>query len=125
MVLVDTSIWINHFRKSDRHLRELLMDGAVACHRFVVCELACGNFSNRQEILSLLQALPLAPEVEFSEYLYFIEQNQLFGKGIGFVDIHMLASAQLSRIPLWTADNRLKAASAGLNLHYQTRALPL
>ena len=121
MVLVDTSVWINHLRKNDRHLEQLLLDGAVICHAHIIGELACGNIKNRKEIITLLQALPQAPVVEFEEYLYFIEQNQLFGKGIGFVDIHLLASAQLSQLPLWTADKRLQSASAEINLQYQKK----
>jgi len=121
MVLVDTSVWINHFRSSDRHLEKLLIDGAVVCHIHIIGELACGNITNRKEIISLLQALPQVPFIEFDEYLYFIEQNQLFGKGIGFVDIHLLASAQLSQVPLWTADKRLKTASTELNLQYKEK----
>ena len=100
MVLVDTSVWINHLRNSDRHLEKLLFNGEVVCHPHIIGELACGNIKNRQEIISLLQALPQAPLVNFEEYLFFIEQNQLHGKGIGFVDIHLLASAQLKQLPL-------------------------
>ena len=118
MVLVDTSVWINHFRNSDRHLEKLLFNGEVVCHAHIIGELACGNIKNRKEIISLLQALPQAPVVEFEEFLYFIEENQLSGKGIGFVDIHLLASAKLGQVPLWTADKRLKSASAELNLSY-------
>ena len=121
MVLVDTSVWINHLRKNDRHLEQLLLDSAVICHVHIIGELACGNIKNRKEIIALLQTLPQSPIVEFDEYLYFIEQNQLFGKGIGFVDIHLLASAQLCQVPLWTEDKRLKTASAELNLQYQKK----
>ena len=121
MVLVDTSVWINHLRKNDRHLEQLLFDGAVICHVHIIGELACGNIKNRKEIITLLQALPQASVVEFEEYLYFLDQNQLFGKGIGFVDIHLLASAQLCQVPLWTADKRLIAASAELNLQYKKK----
>ena len=116
MVLVDTSVWINHFRKTDKRLGRLLFDGQVVCHPHIIGELACGNIKNRQEIISLLQVLPQIALVEFDEFLFFIEQNQLYGKGIGFVDIHLLASAKLDQIPLWTADKRLQAASAALNL---------
>jgi predicted nucleic acid-binding protein len=121
MVLVDTSVWINHLRKSDRHLEKLLIAGEVICHFHIIGELACGNITNRKEIIALLLALPQAPVIEFDEYLYYIEQNQLFGRGIGFVDIHLLASAQLSQVSLWTADKRLNAASAELNLQYHKK----
>jgi predicted nucleic acid-binding protein len=119
MVLVDTSIWINHFRDGDRHLEKLLVEGEVLGHTHVIGELACGNLKNRTEIISLLQALPIAPVVEFQEFLYFVEQNKLSGRGVGFVDIHLLASAQLEQVPLWTADKRLKDAAADLDLNYK------
>ena len=121
MVLVDTSIWINHLRDSDRHLEKLLFDGAVVCHTHIIGELACGNLKNRKEIISLLQSLPIAPVVEFHEYLYFIEQNKLSGRGVGFVDIHLLASAQMGQLPLWTTDKRLKATATDLDLHYKKK----
>lgn len=121
MVLVDTSIWINHLRDGDQHLEKLLFDCDVVCHNHIIGELACGNMKNRNEIISLLQALPMAPIVEFSEFLYFIEQHKLSGRGIGFVDIHLLASAQLGQVPLWTADKRLKTASTDLDLNYKKK----
>jgi len=121
MVLVDTSVWINHLRDGDRRLEKLLFDGDVACHTHVIGELACGNLKNREEIISLLQALPLTPVVEFHEYLFFIEQNQLSGKGIGLVDIHLLASATLGQVPLWTSDKRLENAAAQLGLNYRQK----
>jgi len=86
------------------------------CHPFIIGELACGNLKNRHEILSLLQSLPMAPIIEFDEFLYFIERNELMGIGIDFVDVHLLASAQLAGIPLWTADKRLKSVAIKLDL---------
>jgi predicted nucleic acid-binding protein len=121
MVLVDTSVWINHLRDRDRHLEKLLFDGDVVCHTHIIGELACGNLKNRKEIISLLQSLPIAPVIEFYEYLFFIEQNQLSGKGMGFVDIHLLASAKLGQVPLWTADKKLKTVSADLDLNYKKK----
>ncbi len=121
MVLVDTSVWIDHLRDGNQHLEKLLFDGEVACHIHIIGELACGNLKNRVEIISLLQSLPVTSIIEFSEYLYFIDQNQLSGKGIGFVDIHLLASAKLGHVPLWTADKRLQAAAANLDLHYKKK----
>ena len=118
MVLVDTSIWVTHFREGDRHLEALLLDAAVMCHPFIVGELACGNLRNRNEILSLLQALPIAPIIEFDEFLYFVDRNQLMGRGIGFVDVHLLASSQLAGIPLWTSDKKLMSVAIKLDLAY-------
>ena len=119
MVLVDTSIWVTHLRQGNRQLENLLMDAEVMCHPFIIGELACGNLTNRNEILSLLKSLPLAPMIEFDEYIFFIERNRLMGIGIGFVDVHLLASAKLTEIPLWTADNRLKSAATKLGLTYK------
>ena len=121
MILVDTSVWVNHLRDGDQHLKKLLFDGDVVCHSHIIGELACGNIKNRKEIILLLQSLPTAPHVEFQEFLYFIEQNQLYGKGVGFVDIHLLASAQLGQIPLWTTDRRLKVAATELGLNYRKK----
>mgnify|MGYP001825983933 FL=1 len=119
MVLVDTSIWVTHLRQGSRQLEKLLMDAEVMCHPFIIGELACGNLKNRNEIFSLLQSLPLAPTIEFDEYIFFIDKNHLMGKGIGFVDVHLLASAQLTGIPLWTANKRLKPAADQLKLTFK------
>lgn len=118
MVLVDTSVWVTHLRQGSKRLEKLLMDAKVWCHPFIIGELACGNLKNRDEIISLLQSLPMAPTVEFDEFLFFIEEHHLMGKGVGFVDIHLLASAQLAGIPLWTADKRLKSAADQLALAF-------
>ena len=119
MVIVDTSIWIAHLRQGNRQLESLLMDAEVTCHPFIIGELACGNLKNRNEIISLLQSLPMAPMIEFDEFLLFIDKNRLMGKGIGFVDIHLLASTQLAGVLLWTTDKRLKSAAGQLNLAYK------
>lgn len=119
MILVDTSVWIDHLRKNDRHLQFLLYEGEVVCHSLVIGELVCGNLKNRQEIISLLQSLPMAPQIEFDEYLYFIERYKLYGKGIGFIDVHLLASAKLAQTLLWTLDKRLKSAAIELEINYK------
>ena len=119
MVLVDTSIWVTHLRRGSRQLEKLLTDAEVICHPFIICELACSNLKNRNEIISLLQSLPMASTIEFDEFLFFIDRNQLMGKGVGFVDVHILASAQLAGVPLWTADKRLKSAADQLELTYK------
>jgi predicted nucleic acid-binding protein len=116
MILVDTSIWVTHLRQGSRQLEKLLMDAEVMCHQFIIGELACGNLKNRNEIISLLQSLPIAPTVEFDEFLFFIDHNQLMGKGVGFVDVHLLASAKLAEVPLLTTDKRLKSAADQLEL---------
>ena len=121
MVLVDTSIWIIHLRQGSRRLEKLLMNAEVMCHPFIIGELACGNLKNRNEIISLLQALPMAPAIESGEFLFLIDQNHLMGKGIGFVGISLLASAQLAGVPLWTADKRLKSVAGQLELVFKLR----
>ena len=119
MILVDTSIWITHLRQGNRKLEKLLMDAEVMCHPYIIGELACGILKNRNEIISLLKSLPMAPVIEFDEFLFFIDRNQLTGKGVGFVDIHLLASAQLAGVPLWTADKRLKSVADQLKLKFK------
>ena len=119
MVLVDTSIWVLHLRTGDSHLKALLNDGKVLCHPFVVGELACGHIKNRTEVLSLLQALPMAEMAEQEEILQFIEIQRLMSVGPGLLDVHLLAAAFLSRAELWTLDRHLKAASARLNIDYK------
>jgi len=119
MVLVDTSIWVSHFRVGSRELEKLLLDAEVVCHSFIIGELACGNIRNRKEILRLLRSLPLVPILDSEECLFFIERNRLMGTGAGFVDVHLLASARLSGIPLWTSDKKLKSLAIQLNLAYK------
>ena len=118
MVLVDTSVWISHFREGHPELREQLLEGKVVCHPFVIGELACGTLQNRREILTLLKALPLAAQAEHDEILHFIETKNLMGMGLGYIDVHLLASALLSGIFLWTHDNPLKKAAHRLEILY-------
>ncbi len=118
MVLVDTSVWINHFRKGDGKLNELLMEGRAAIHEFIIGELACGSFKNYDEIMSLINNLHRSKMVTIEEYLLFVRKNKLNGKGIGFVDIHLLASSKLSGYPLFTYDKKLSAAAKDLGLSY-------
>ena len=119
MILVDTSIWIDHLRKNDQYLQFLLLEGEVVCHSLVIGELVCRNLKNRKEIISLLQSLPMAPQIEFDEYLYFIEKHKLYGKGIGFIDIHLLASAKLAQTKLWSLDKKLNSAAIELGINYK------
>ena len=114
MILVDTSVWIEHFRSGSVELATLLHEGAVACHPFIVGELACGNLKNRAEIISLLQELPMATCAEDAEVIQFINDHKLMGKKLGYIDIHLLMSALLTRIPLWSFDKRLHEVSLKL-----------
>ena len=118
MVLVDTSAWVVHLRNGNSGLETLLNEGHVVCHPLVVGELACGNLKNRAEILSLLQALPVATQVEHEEVMKFIEDHTLIGKGLGYIDIHLIASAILTDIPLWTVDKKLNEISSKLGIGY-------
>jgi predicted nucleic acid-binding protein len=118
MVLVDTSIWIDHLKKGNASLEKLLLDMEVVCHPFIIGELACGNLKNRNEILSLLYSLPTAPILEHNEILYFIESKKLMGIGIGLIDVHLLASARLAHAPLWTIDKKLLSASGALGISF-------
>ena len=120
MVLVDTSVWVDHFRRGLPELAEQLEAAAVVCHPFVLGELACGNLRNRREILELLQTLCTCPVAAHEEVLRFIESNRLMGLGLGYVDVHLLASAKLANLPLWTFDRPLHSAAARLNLAYHT-----
>ena len=119
MVLVDTSIWVSHFRDGHPDLKDLLFEGKVVCHPFVIGELACGNLRNRQEILALMKALPVAKQAEHEEVLRFIETHSLMGIGLGYIDVHLLASALLSGISLWTIDIPLKKAARKLEVCFE------
>ncbi len=120
MVLVDTSIWIDHLRAGNHRLETLLLDAEVACHPQIIGELACGNIRNRDEVLNLLQALPIAPTIAQDEFFFFVGRHLLMGQGIGFVDVHLLASAQLSDLLLWTHDRRLRTAAGKLGIAWST-----
>lgn len=119
MILVDTSVWIDHLRSGEPALSEALEGGRVLMHPFVLGELACGNLKNRSEVLRLLGDLPAAPTATDPETLDFIERRALMGRGIGYIDVHLLASAALDGVArLWTRDRRLSAAAAELELAF-------
>ena len=120
MILVDTSVWVDHLRNGDARLADLLERGSVVMHPFVVGEIACGSLTHRASILELLRELPTAVIAESEEALGFIERHSLHGKGIGYVDIHLLASVALTQgARLWTRDKRLQAAADDLGCAYQ------
>lgn len=113
MILVDTSVWIDHFRGGDPELASLLRDGRVLIHPGVTGELALGQLSRRSEILGLLRNLPQAKAATDAEVLTLIDNDQLFGLGIGYVDAHLLAATILTTgARLWTRDRRLAAVAA-------------
>ena len=116
MILVDTSVWVDHFRRDNRRLRELLLDDVVLVHPFVVGELGCDNLRQRAAILHYLVELPALPPVEHEEALGFVEAQRLAAAGIGWIDVHLLASAVLGRAALWTLDRRLASVVQRLGL---------
>lgn len=118
MVLVDTSVWVDHLRRGAIGLDAPLSEGQVLCHPFIIGELACGNLKNRSSILALLHTLPTVRTAEDDEVLQFIEKLRLMGKGLGYIDAHLLASSLLSHVPLWTLDKRLGDAAAALGIRY-------
>ena len=115
-MLVDTSIWVEHLRTDIPDLRTLLLRGSVECHPFVIGELACGTMRRRAQILTLLQRLPSVIAASDKEVLAFIEGHHLMGRGIGWIDAHLLVSAALSRTRLWTRDRRLLDVARMLGL---------
>ncbi|HUP17314.1 MAG TPA: PIN domain-containing protein [Acidimicrobiia bacterium] len=115
-MIVDTSVWVQHLRKGEPRLREYLDDGIVMVHPCVIGELACGNIHNRSEVLSLLASLLTTHVVADDELLHFVETEGLYGRGMGWVDIHLLASARVSGVRLWTRDRRLGEAALALGV---------
>jgi len=116
VILADTSVWIDHFRRGNERLESLLNEGAVLRHPFVVGELACGNLRRRDEIITLLRVLPAAESVSDEEVLAFVERHELYGQGLGWIDVHILASAKLSKSSLWTLDRSLARAARKLDV---------
>jgi len=119
VILVDTSVWIDHLRSGEPALARVLEGGRVLMHPFVLGELACGNLENRGEVLRLLGDLPAAPTATDPEALGLIERRALMGRGIGYVDVHLLASTALTGVArLWTRDRSLAAVAAELELAF-------
>ena len=116
MVLVDTSVWIAHFRQASPALVHLLEEGLVAAHPFVIGELACSHLRNRAEIIRLLATLHRCETASHDEVLTFIDRHKLMRTGLGYVDVHLLASALIDRVHLWTLDRRLKHTASRLNV---------
>jgi predicted nucleic acid-binding protein len=123
MILVDTSIWIDHLRKGNNTLSLLLEQDLVLIHQFIVGELACGSMVNRHEILGLLRTLPAVTAAGHDEVLQLVEAKHLFGLGIGWIDVHLLASARISHALLWTSDRRLKRAAESIRIAYSPVSL--
>lgn len=120
MILVDTSVWIDHLRSGNAALARLLDDGAVLTHPWVIGELALGSLANREELLTLLHGLPQATVADGHEILLLIEQLPLYGVGIGYVDAQLLAATTLTpNTKLWTTDKRLANVTVRVGLGFQ------
>ena len=119
MILVDTSVWIDHLHRSESHLRELLDAREVLMHAMVVGEISCGRLRNREEVLRSLSDLPAINECEHAEVRLMIERRGLVGRGIGFIDAHLLCSV-LGRAgtALWTRDTKLSGIADDLGIAY-------
>jgi len=123
MILVDTSVWVDHFRRREPILERLLAIGSVYMHPFVIGELACGNMKHREHILSLLKDLPAATLATDNEALLYIEKKVLMGRGIGFIDVHLLAASALTvGASLWTRDKRLHTVADSLGIAWRKPA---
>jgi len=122
VVLVDTSVWVEHLRKASPLLQELLESQEVVVHTFVIGELACGHLPDRPAVLGNLSLLPRADAATDDEALHLIETGGLYGAGLGYIDVHLLASALLSNSLFWTRDKRLHKAAVQLGLAWSPNA---
>jgi len=116
VTLVDTSVWVDHLHDGEPDLAQLLDRGEVLCHPFVIGELACGSMKNRTEILGLLAALPEADVADHNEVLHLVNEHELMGKGLGWIDVHLMASALLSGCALWTRDKAVLSAALAVGI---------
>ncbi len=115
MILADTSVWVDHLRHGDAQLVALLERASILMHPLIVGEVACSSLMNRKTVLALLQGMPTAVVAEHDEVLTFVERCRLWGKGIGYVDMHLLAAVALTHgATLWTRDKRLRSVSQEL-----------
>lgn len=123
MILLDTSVWIDHLRQRDAQVVSLLQADLVLVHPFVIGELACGTLQSRSTILELLSNLPQVRVAQEHEVLFFIDRHKLMGQGIGYIDAHLLAATVLTEgTKLWTRDKRLDQLAQRLGLAYETSA---
>jgi len=118
VVLADTSVWVSHLHGGDSRMSDLLESQKVMAHPLVIGELACGSMRNRAEVLSMLGKLETPPVGSHEEVLDLIERKHLWGAGLAFIDVHLLASALLGGILLWTEDKHLRSAAEVLGVAY-------
>ncbi len=116
MILVDTSVWVDHFRRGNPELVVLLEEASVYCHPWVVGELACGNMSRRDEVLGLLRSMPSVRTASDDEVLYLLSAQKLWGRGLGWIDLHLIASLLLSGLRFWTLNEPLARAAEDLGI---------
>ena len=117
--LVDTSVWIDHLHSGSPVLHQLLHEDVVLCHPLIIGELACGNIKQRSHVLGFLAVLPTTPTLEHDELLAFIETHKLFGQGLGWIDVHLLASTLLQQVTVWTLDQPLQHAARKLHCSFE------
>jgi predicted nucleic acid-binding protein len=118
-MLVDTSVWIDHFRRASPALVAALDQGAVECHDFVLGELACGTLPRRGEVLALMRMLPRVAPVTPDEAMTFIDERRLWGRGLGWVDVGLLAATVVAGARLWTLDRRLAEAARDVDVVWE------
>ena len=119
MILVDTSVWIRHFKSQNASLITLLDENRVAIHDFVIGELACGQLKHREEILSLLKTMPRLDTVPHDDVLFLVKNRKLFSSGIGWVDSHLLASALDTGSKLWSFDKSLQNVAKSCSVQFK------
>jgi hypothetical protein len=119
MILADTSVWIDHLRTLNPEMQTLLLNKRILMHPFVIGEIACGTLRDRTALLASLRDLRQSRLATNEEVFELIERRRLWGRGIGWVDAHLLASALLTRCPLWSFDQQLQAAAHLLNIDYR------
>ena len=118
MILIETSVWVDHLHRGDEAVATLLEQGSVVMHPFVLGELACGTLRNRDETLRTLAALPATTVSANGEALALIETSKLMGRGLGYVDVHLIASALIAGDLIWSRDKQLGAAAAELKVSF-------
>jgi predicted nucleic acid-binding protein len=118
-LLVDTSVWIDHFRRSQPALVAALDRGDVECHDFVLGELACGILPRRDEVLLLIRTLPRLAVVSHDEAMALVTERRIWGRGLGWIDVNLLAAALVGGARLWTVDRRLKAVARDLGVGWE------
>jgi predicted nucleic acid-binding protein len=123
MILADTSVWVSHIREGEPRLQQALVDAKVFMHPFVLGEIACGNLRGRSQTLHRLGRLPSPVSASNDEVLALLERHHLFGKGLGWVDAHLLASARLTGCRLWTLDRSLRDAANALKVRFASSAV--